>query len=135
MIELTYEMALNFAAQAVEEKGEDYVYSDEKGIRADAPGSIAGCSNWHHVDPDDHDKGKVPGCIVGNILHRAGLDIFKYGKGSDISGIAFQAGDEIMIHPKAYEFLRIAQLRQDSGAPWGVAVKTAKARTATILEK
>ncbi len=132
MIEVTYEKALELATQAVEEKGEDYVYTDERGVRAGSLDAIAGCTNWHYSNPDDSSSGKVVSCLVGNIMHRAGLNIFKYANGADVGTLLRAAYAEVTVTHKAHEFLRELQSRQDSGRTWGEALEIAKERVSFL---
>jgi hypothetical protein len=132
MIRMTYKNALELATQAVEEKGEDYVYTDERGVRADNLDAIAGCANWHYSNPDDSSSEKVVGCLVGNIMHRAGLNIFKYARGADASTLIRTAYTEVTVTDKAHTFLRELQSQQDSGRTWGEALEIAKKRVSFL---
>lgn len=117
MIHLTLDKVYEYADAAVAEKGEDYVYTNPDGDRSH-------CLYVHGSGED-----AVPGCIVGNILARAGLELSEswndrgsvfrlFGKLSD-SGL-IQHDDGVLA------FLRAAQRDQDFGYTWGDSVRTAK---------
>jgi hypothetical protein len=112
MIELTLARTKELLAEAVTLKGEDYVYVNRDGEQA---GHDTSC---HYVHGDQ------PGCIVGHVLHRAGVslaDLSNYeGQGAeDPASQLTDAGGEVV------RLLAFAQEHQDRGVPWGEAVRQA----------
>ena len=128
MIQLTLPNILAFADEAVAEKGSDYVYVNHNGEVA-GKDSWVDCSNWHF---DDELQKRVPGCIVGNILNRAGvsLDDMPQDDGSHDLLSRLLNCDVIEIDDERERevrtFLGRAQELQDNGTPWGEAVEKAK---------
>jgi hypothetical protein len=133
MIELTLQRVKDLAKQVVGEKSDDFVYVDRGGIKADRYGS-ANCSYVHvHKDFDDL-TGAVPGCLVGQILHRAGVTIEQLSLGdSYLNGGCSHSADELLEDLKradriSYQgsvatFLRDLQDAQDKGKTWHAALK------------
>lgn len=117
MIKINYARALELVDQAIEEKGEDYVYTNDRGQTAHKD-TIIKCSNWHEID------GKmVPGCIVGDALHRGGVKLTQMNK-SMAAGDLVEAllSDEIAhVTDKVMMFLAYIQNAQDRGNTWGEA--------------
>lgn len=119
---LTADRAIELLREVVAEAGGDFVYKNEEGYR-----NI--CWYWHSG------AGK-PGCVVGRVLHRHGwsqADLVK------IEGLAIEVaentheelGDSLgFIHGNVTEdaqrVLRVAQMAQDDGSPWGEALAKAE---------
>lgn len=121
MIEINYARALELVDQAISAKGEDYVYTNDQGQRADSASFIK-CSNWHEVN------GKmVPGCIVGDALHRGGVKLTQMNKSMSAGDLVVALyGDEIAhVTDRAMAFLSRIQNAQDTGSTWGEARATA----------
>lgn len=115
MIELTLARTKELLAEAVAEKGEDFVYTNRDGHEVDSDG-VTPC---HYVHDDK------PGCIVGNVLHKAGvpLDELSRFEGQDAQEVTrsvctVEEGDVIRL-------LSGVQDRQDRGTAWGEAVSLA----------
>lgn len=107
--------ALELLRKAVADKGEEYVY----------PHANSGCVN---VEYDDDIEEYYPSCIVGHALYHAGIDP---------AVIAEAGADEASVEELSYygiaEFsedaenvMSMAQLLQDRGFLWGVALKAAE---------
>lgn len=130
MIKLTLEDAIRFAREAVEEKGEDFVYS-AKLIPANRFGPSCTYAKL------DESGVAVPDCIVGNILHRAGFDmnLFTWEEGV-FKQFAWGSSDRVLyklhlegllelLSERTGRFLRHLQVGQDNSTPWGEALATA----------
>jgi hypothetical protein len=109
MIELTLEKAIELVEQAIADRGEDYVY--------ERPEDVEECQYVH---------GDEPGCIVGYILHAAGVDL---GTLHDNEGIwaSFVTNNLAMQNVLAADygvacFLDSIQGEQDRGKTWGQAL-------------
>lgn len=117
MIEINYARALELVDQAIKEKGEDYVYTNDQGQTASSE-TLISCFNWHETD------GKmVPGCVVGDALHRAGVRLTEMSKSmaaGDLVEALFM--DEVAhITDMAMVFFSRIQNAQDAGSTWGEA--------------
>lgn len=121
MIEITWSTLKDAAYILQSEVGYDFRYIPEDGTCRQG----MDCQNWH----EDGNGGKVPGCIVGTLLHRLGVPLeamSKSGMSSDvISGLTYNG---IIAKPeeKVTEFLYWAQVAQDNGATWYSAIKIAE---------
>ena len=115
MIELTLARAQELLAEAVAEKGEGFIYTNRNGVPA---GDGVTC---HYVHGDQ------PGCIVGHVLHKAGvsLDALKEYEGQ---GAEHPVTDLTNAPEDACRLLSYAQEYQDRGIPWGAAVRRAQVR-------
>lgn len=67
MIALTLERTKQLLAEAVAERGEEYVYKNERG----QDGTFGDCAYVHGSPSGGHS----PGCIVGLVLHKAGVPL------------------------------------------------------------
>lgn len=117
MIELTLERTKQLLTEAVAEKGEGFVYVNRAGRQATEYGSIT----CHYVHGDE------PGCIVGHILHKAGVSL------ADLSDYESQGAEDPVENltdpePGVTKLLNWAQDFQDRGVPWGKSVQRALAR-------
>lgn len=99
--------------KALEAKGEDYVYPEEEKHKG-------GCM---YATADG-----APSCIVGHVLHELDPEGFaKVAKWERKKGTGDTAVDDAVnalglnFHPDQVEALRMAQVNQDKGAPWGAA--------------
>lgn len=102
--------ALRLLEEVVADFGEDYIdpTSDENG---------GACSYW---------EGNMPGCIVGQVLHRHGY--------SDLDLQCFDAWGAVGIDENwpdillegGASILSAAQVLQDTGHSWGEALKAAR---------
>jgi len=119
---LDYATAVKLAKAAVAEKGPDFIYTDQNGVTAD--GRYAECSNKHATE----DGGWVPGCLVGNMLHRHGVpldEMPKYGDAFSTLQELNYFGSGIRTTEKAEIFMMAAQSNQDNGYTWGEAISAA----------
>lgn len=107
--------ALELMTDLVDAYGEDYVYG-----RANSEVSLI---------PDDcrYELDGHPSCLVGHVLHRAGvtisqlLDLDTHGTSpGEFSGMGLDVTDE------AGELLGRAQGMQDLGVPWGRCLQVAR---------
>jgi len=123
-IKLQYDALLASAQALVETVGPDYVYVTPDGEPAD-DGYNQQCLYVHN-----NGEASVPGCLVGTLLHSAGvpLGVMKDFEGEDahqlITGLK-EYGILADIPGKADEFLQFAQARQDVGTTWANAVSQA----------
>lgn len=137
MIDINLGVALDLMAEAVAEKGEDYVYSS---------GDSRNCAYVHGYktieQPNEYGQDEsvtvqdgplTPGCLVGNVLHRAGipLELFEeLGINEDcpadeaLSRLAEQG--HLKYTTEAMYALLGAQQLQDRNNTWGVALKNAE---------
>lgn len=114
MIELTLERAKELLAEAVAERGEDYVY----------PRSDSGpyCYYVHTPDMDASLTEPAPGCIAGYVLHKAGvpLETLRRFEGKSVQ---YPIAQLVQTEPDVADLLRNVQSRQDERTPWGEAVQ------------
>lgn len=133
MKELTYEQAVQYLNEAVQLKGEDYIYQHHS--RLDDEGNEIGpsCLYAHNGKPD---------CIVGHVLAKAGvpIELMEWSQATDESGgiqnpysydqaqsVLYRLHrDGLLYTGKATrKLLALAQSRQDQGSTWGQAVALA----------
>lgn len=117
---LTFEGAVRLAREAVAEKPEGYVYTNEFGDVATLAASS--CTNWHLVDPGDDNSKRVPGCIVGTILYKAGIPLESMGKAAPSYDLIYSIRHIMEVDEKAAKFLSACQSHQDIGTPWDESV-------------
>ncbi|UJQ86913.1 hypothetical protein SEA_TREAT_78 [Streptomyces phage Treat] len=143
MIKVTGAVALNILRRVVTERGSSYVYVNPEGKKAGSGEyTNPNCYYVHDVvDPEGDGYGvkQVPGCIVGNFMHKLGVGfkIMQHEENNTSDSLV----DAIMVsrHEKdengeqKFEFtdtakrvLRAAQSKQDGGATWGEALKYAE---------
>lgn len=107
---------------AVHEKGSDYRYSRPDDLVTDewTPRNDTVCLYAH---------GDKPGCIVGNVLHQFGIPLEKMHRREGANArsllIQLQGAGDLKLSARASAMLSTAQLAQDSGATWGLAVEKA----------
>lgn len=133
---LTALAALDLLKQVVTDRGEDYVYVNEKGQQAGQLNSEAGglklmttdCSYVHELPNGE----LVPGCIAANVFARAGVSLIVLAtyEGCSVPVFAEDAG---FADEWAADLLGIAQAIQDRGATWGQALAEAVMRYDEIL--
>lgn len=116
MIELTMTRTRKLLTEAVAEKGADYVYVNKDGKLADGTGEV----ECHYVHGDQ------PGCIVGNVLHRAGVPLDVLGE-YEAQNIDHLSQSLLTAEPRVKLLLNHIQAHQDVGVPWGEAVRLALA--------
>jgi len=111
---VTPEEIVKALGEAVAEKGADFVYQPE---------DFAGFCNYVHGADGPR---PVPGCIVGNVLHRLGVplgELANYERRDAYSVanalIEIQAPDG---GRSIREKLSLIQVEQDDSMPWGEAV-------------
>lgn len=110
-IELTLDQALELLDRAVELKGADYVYPRPA---LDSPGAGNGCF-YLHADG--------PGCIVGHVLHWAGLTNEELSsiEGAKAGGVGRRV-PRLHMDERVGDLLAHVQSEQDTGETWGAAV-------------
>lgn len=118
-IHLTLERTNELLDAAVAEKGADYIYTDTRGFRA-APGSDGADCQYVH--------GNRPGCLVGNVLHRAGVELERLlqVEGFGVGDVDFQEYLDVTCDEGVLDLLSEAQQRQDGGDTWGDSVAYAR---------
>lgn len=109
MTELDYDTALGLLFRAVEEKGEDFVYTP---LGVDEHGDSQ-CKYFEHGQPS---------CIVGHVLDYMGIDSVREGLGASFAlrelGIEVDAATQHLLDE--------VQTQQDGGMPWGEALRRAQ---------
>lgn len=111
MVYINYETALRLVNDEIENEGSDYVYNngDENlscvNVVLDEDGEIIGC------------------CLIGRALMAAGVDpeYLMSRKTDSIHSIVSNGG--VRITEKAFRLFSTAQVLQDQGTPWGMAVQ------------
>jgi len=110
MITLTNEQVTSLIEAAVVEKGENYIY--ERPIGAED------CLYVH---------GEQPGCIVGHVLHAAGVRLaalwVREGMSARVLIEELKDQEVISMSGEAVVALRRAQQEQDYGGTWGEALQ------------
>ncbi|ATW69427.1 hypothetical protein SEA_IMMANUEL3_76 [Streptomyces phage Immanuel3] len=143
MIKVTGAVALNLLRHAVAAKGKDHVYVNPDGKTAgQGEYSNPSCYYVHDVvDPEGDGFGMkaVPGCIVGNVMHKLGVG-FTVMRNEE-NNTSDSLVDAVMVSrherdedgEQKFEFtdtakrvLRSAQSKQDGGATWGEALEYAE---------
>lgn len=138
-IELTEALVLDLLDEAVAEKGEDHLYENP-----DEPGACTYVHGYDAVETRDEYGDLVerefvqaddltPGCIVGDVLHRAGvpLELFQelninYDTQSSVAMRILAKHGAISYSGKVEGILSFVQGLQDDFVPWGQAVASAK---------
>lgn len=117
-------------AAAVAEKGEDYVYEKPQVLRYDDvtdewyKDEADGCLYLAPVfDADDKVTDYVPSCIWGHALLTLGMDAEVLLEHNEEFGIGAPDMPRPWTDKLITEAARDAQFAQDSGRPWGEAVK------------
>lgn len=139
--DLTYEMVVEYAERAVGQMGEGYVYP----LFASPPSC-----RYATYDPKLGAVGDpVPSCIVGHILHSAGLNMWEFihdgtSGGRYSVGAAYKVLDNLQRDGrislgadkfKIEVFLGFLQGCQDNGAPWGTALQSALNEVERIMSE
>lgn len=120
MIELTYERVNELLDEAIAEKGADYVYKDEMGRVAGIDTET--CCQYVHGEGDS----KAPGCIAGNVLHRAGVPLGEFNRVESLAVAPLLDLLGVRMPDEAVSLLAEIQGRQDKGWTWGLAVDAAR---------
>lgn len=124
MIELTLDRTKELLAAAVAEKGADYVYTTPDGQQS-SPEDLTTCLYVH---------GDQPGCIVGHVLHKAGvsLPLLSRSESDDAEGAlgGLKADGIVAYEGRVSDLLKSVQAKQDHGVAWGTAVDEALAELA-----
>lgn len=120
MIELDLARTKELLAAAVAERGEDFVYITPDTDEESAPK----CLYVHEAT-----GGLECGCIVGWVLHRAGvpLELLRQYEGSHATDVLDRLWDINVLAAslEAASLLHAVQGSQDDGSPWGEAVREA----------
>lgn len=126
-ITIDKDRALELLREAVNERGADYVYTDEYG---DLDGRC------FYVERDEQGN-KVPGCIVALALNKAGVTIdqlLTLGDSGEVHGASSTASELCQtlntegvaeIDRNALTLFGLAQSKQDRGDTWGDALQSA----------
>lgn len=118
---LTDKQIIDAVDAAVAEKGADYTY--ERGEPMDPDEAAPSCLYVH---------GDKPGCIVGNAMHRLGIDLatLRESEGRSAGGLLIDLRDKQGYHASmwAQDFLDAVQHQQDNGDSWGDAVAEGRIR-------
>jgi hypothetical protein len=109
MITLTYDEAVALLNRAVQEKGEDYVYEMPDGIDGQCMYVVDG----------------APSCIIGHVYAYAGGDLELLHQCEGVGASVLRDQGVLFADERTLGLLRRAQMRQDSGDSWGVAVEVA----------
>jgi hypothetical protein len=112
---LTYDRALALLREVIAEKGEDYVYPKLEPEAAGDRGAVMEC---FYVRDD------APSCIVGHVLHRAGvsLDDLRAVEGWTPGDVEQAPPFTLWADEMALELLYEVQNEQDAGRSWGEAL-------------
>jgi len=130
MVHITLEIARKYAAEAIEERGGDYVYVNEEkarlGHKYDGPNCL-----YVHRDADDN---LTPGCIVGIVLNKAGVSLETLASNNEntISEAASRGQWDVTYDNDALMFLSGAQWCQDMGETWSTAVESGNRQVALL---
>ena len=138
-ISLDIERTRELLAQALADRGPDYVYRSLEGT---------GCLYWHDPRDPDHrpdqysnpdtydDRGAQgqPGCLVGYVLHAAGVPGTELARREQRDALTLlkeltEAG-VVTADQDTRTLLLCAQTQQDEGAEWGQAIRDAEQRLA-----
>lgn len=112
-IHLTYDKVRQLTDEAVAARGADYRYKK--------PPTRDICLYVHR----DADGNKTPGCLVGDVLVRAGvpIDVLDDDSLGPVGSLLYTLPDGMVeIDEDAHDFLSDAQFKQDFGETWGDAV-------------
>ena len=131
MESLTYERALALAEEIVAERGPGFVYN---------PNGEGDCFYVLTTDPRLGDKrmanppigGGVTGCLVGEIISRAGLMTDEIAEASLSVSELIKGGYLSVDGGKVGRFLNVLQTSQDGGASWGEALADAKSKAGEV---
>lgn len=130
MIELTMERVKELLAEAVAERGEDYVYALPNGTVV-TKDNLDPCRYVHYENSQGPLPEPVAGCIAGLVLHKAGLplDVIEQYEGQ-YAGAAVRyltKSGHARVERGVDDLLTAVQRRQDAAQPWGLAVRHALA--------
>lgn len=114
MIDLTFARTVELLREAIEERGENYVYK--------SPTQGSSCLYVHH----NGQGGSTAGCIVGWVLHKAGVPLEALTRCENHPAVAVlealeSEGEGLRYEREAGVLLRRVQQWQDAGEPWGTA--------------
>lgn len=128
---LTLEQAQRYAEEVVAERGEDFVYNPKDGTYR----MCAYVSQEDERYPQYSNQAigsAVTGCLVGEILKRAGLlTDYIAGCSTSIGSLITDTNKVVVENEETRQFLSTLQIEQDLGASWGIALKTAKEEVTT----
>lgn len=111
MISIDLKSAIEFAEEAVASKPARYVYVNPAGQMASE--DLIDCDYW-----DDNQD--IPSCIVGQILHLAGVDKASITDHRSLFASSYldKKSDILNVSFGASVFMEEFQRRQDRGQPW-----------------
>jgi hypothetical protein len=134
MIELTMERTKELLAEAVAERGEEYVYTTQDGKQV-TPDSGINCFYVHRRNAEGELPEPVAGCIAGLVLHKAGVSLEtleeRENEPADVALMRLASNDVIRGESGVPMLLRRVQRRQDKGTAWGTAVANSLAEEPT----
>jgi hypothetical protein len=124
MERITLDFAIKAALDAAALMPEGYVYTNPDGEVAVGLSLIGGGISCSYFD----DKDGSPSCLVGYILHAAGITAQHIPAGHSGSGShtlveELEECEGLMVDTDASSFMRTIQNLQDSGVPWDDAIK------------
>ncbi len=104
---------------AVAERGEHYLYPQREG----GPDGVSYLDYWSYGACVYSTPDGTPACIVGLAIAKSGIgEVPNYGFASEASGVLINMDISDVVSRAADR----AQLRQDDGSEWGVALDTFK---------
>jgi hypothetical protein len=131
-IQVTLDAVREAAKAAVADRGEGYIYKDH----------YDACRNtqWQRISNEEGEAMmQVPGCLVGDVLHRIGVPL------PDLATWDDTTADDLLANLLAHNhvesvaegvetYLVAAQVMQDTeGMTWGMALASAEASVAGVL--
>lgn len=125
-IKLSLEEARSLAHQVVEEAGEDFVYHDRYEVEWTGEGELQ--DDVHGSKCRYEFQGQAC-CLVGRVLHRAGVTIeeLKAMDRDPLTGFDYvKLPDRLDLDPDARNFLNEVQVGQDNGLTWGKSLQSAE---------
>jgi hypothetical protein len=110
---------------------ENTIYETTRAVVAESPERIYKAPEGSPYEPGMclYSHGDVPGCLVGQVLHRLGVPLAEFHKhegqpaGVVMSSLINIVGNDT----RAGQFLDAAQGQQDSGEKWADALTAAEA--------
>jgi hypothetical protein len=112
---LTFDRALALLREVIAEKGEDYVYPQ---FEPEAAGDLGAVMECFYVRDD------APSCIVGRVLHRAGVTLDELRAVEGWTPVDLEHAPQFTrwADDMALELLHEVQNEQDAGRSWGEAL-------------
>lgn len=136
-VELSYERAMALVNQAIEERGEDYVNPKYLPGTSNSTGWVDS-ESWVQAEESTNEGAckyvinGTPSCIVGYVLHHAGIPVETMEEFDQLSSLAgavmsrLEYRGLLKLEGSAYALLSQLQAFQDDGKPWGLALERAR---------